>query len=295
MAAPASEVIPVVDLRLLSQVEINSLSLSCPNAFDLRRCDDVVVPKIDRSVFNESAGSRKQTYSRLRLAPHKPDPAAPSTVASRRPRGLFSPSPSSSSAAVPIDSSLPQASNANDDDPGRRENLQIVFYLRQLFAREDNASRTLNVSYSTPAQGNPNQTNGNGLQEPGSAQLALVVVEDGDREVLNRNGRTVDLIALGQKVDPFSEELRRRTVGLTTEEHLLSFMSGLDGHWASRRRRRRIVDASGFGDHLPRGWKLLLGLKRKEGDVWVYCRRYIRFASSLYLLYLFPVQNHGDE
>ncbi|CAL9150156.1 uncharacterized protein LOC103992236 isoform X1 [Musa acuminata AAA Group] len=275
MAAPASEVIPVVDLRLLSQVEINSLSLSCPNAFDLRRCDDVVVPKIDRSVFNESAGSRKQTYSRLRLGPHKPDPAAPSTVASRRPRGLFSPSPSSSSAAVPIDSSLPQASNANDDDPGRRENLQIVFYLRQLFAREENASQTLNISYSTPAQAIPNQTNGNGLQEPGRAELALVVVEDGDREVLNRNGQTVDLIALGQKVDPFSEELRRRTVGLTTEEQLLSFMSGLDGQWASRRRRRRIVDASGFGDHLPRGWKLLLGLKRKDGDVWVYCRRYI--------------------
>lgn len=125
--------------------------------------------------------------------------------------------------------------------------------------------------------------------------MALVVVEDGDREVLNRNGQTVDLIALGQKVDPFSEELRRRTVGLTTEEQLLSFMSGLDGQWASRRRRRRIVDASGFGDHLPRGWKLLLGLKRKDGDVWVYCRRYIRFASSLYLLCLFPVENHGDE
>ncbi|KZV20044.1 hypothetical protein F511_15287 [Dorcoceras hygrometricum] len=66
--------IPIVDIRLLSQSELYSLSLCCSSSFDPHRCDDVVIPKIDRSVFNESAGSRKQTYSRLRLAPPSSSP-----------------------------------------------------------------------------------------------------------------------------------------------------------------------------------------------------------------------------
>lgn len=106
----------------------------------------------------------------------------------------------------------------------------------------------------------------------------MVLVQDRDREVLNPKGVAVDLVALGEKVDPFGEELRRRTEGLSKEEELLGFLNGLDGQWGSRRRRRKIVDASGFGDHLPKGWKLLLGLKRKEGVAWVNCRRYLRFA-----------------
>ncbi|WOK96251.1 hypothetical protein Cni_G04958 [Canna indica] len=290
MAASASEVIPVVDLRFLSQEEISSLSLSCPNAFDLCRSDDVVAPKIDRSVFNESAGSRKQTYSRLRLDPHNPDPTAPSIVASRRPRGLFSPPPpsscsSSSSAVAPVNHSLTEAGNTDDDDPGRHENLQIVYYLRQLFARGVPAPRTQTQSTPITAHGIPNVTNISGpqLQVPDRAEFPLVEVDGGDREVLNRKDETVDLIALGQKMDPFADELRRRTVGLTTEEQLLDFMSGFDGQWGSRRRRRRIVDASVFGDHLPRGWKLLLSLKRKEGEVWVYCRRYISPSGKQFL------------
>lgn len=72
------------------------------------------------------------------------------------------------------------------------------------------------------------------------------------------------------------EELRRRTEGMDKEEELLGFLRDIGGQWCSRRRKRRIVDASEFGDILPVDWKLLLGLKRKEGRTWVYCRRYIR-------------------
>lgn len=107
-----------------------------------------------------------------------------------------------------------------------------------------------------------------------------MLVEDRDRYVLNAKGVTVDLVGLGEKVDPFGGELRRRTAELKTEEDLLRFLNGLEGQWGSRRKKRKIVDASVFGDDLPRGWKLLLGLKRKEGVAWVNCRRYVRFASS---------------
>nr|XP_010939666.1 uncharacterized protein LOC105058428 isoform X2 [Elaeis guineensis] len=270
----ATEHIPVVDLRLLSQTEINTLSVSCPNAFDLHRCDDVVVPKIDRSVFNESAGSRKQTYSRLRLAPRKPDgppssASSSSSVARRGPRGLLSSSPSSSAASA-------ADGGANDDDPGRRENQQIVSFLRQLFAREESSaphpqlqSQTLSLTVATPVSARRNS------DADDSSRKALVVVEDRDRDVLNAKGVTVDLVGLGEKVDPFGEELRRRTAGLKTEVDLLRFLSALEGQWGSRRKRRKIVDASVFGDDLPRGWKLLLGLKRKEGVAWVNCRRYV--------------------
>ncbi|KAM0859390.1 hypothetical protein ACQ4PT_047232 [Festuca glaucescens] len=52
-------------------------------------------------------------------------------------------------------------------------------------------------------------------------------------------------------------------------------MNGLEGQWGSRRRRRKFVDAAMFGDHLPRGWKLILGIKRKERVAWINCRRYV--------------------
>lgn len=106
------------------------------------------------------------------------------------------------------------------------------------------------------------------------------MVDDRDREVLNAKGVAVDLVGLGEKVDPVGEELRRRTAGLKAEEELLQFLTGLEGQWGSQRKRRKIVDASVVGDDLPRGWKLLLEIKRKEGVAWLNCRRYVRFASS---------------
>ncbi|XP_010937428.1 uncharacterized protein [Elaeis guineensis] len=299
----ATELIPVVDLRLLSQAELNTLSLSCPNAFDPRRCDDIVVPKIDRSVFNESAGSRKQTYSRLRLAPRKPDgpPSSSSSIARRRPRGLLSSSSLHSSSAT----AATDGAGAEGDDPGRRENQQIVSFLRQLFAREDSApppqlpsqSQTLAPAVATPICALRNHDAGD------SSSKVLVVVDDKDREVLNAKGEAVDLVGLGEKVDPFGEELRRRTAGLEAEE-LLRFLSGLEGQWGSRRKRRKIVDASVVGDDLPRGWKLLLELNKNEGVAWLNCRRYVspngkQFVSckevSSYILSLIGHPNDGQS
>lgn len=279
-----AELIPVVDLRFLSQSELATLALSSPNAFDLRRCDDVVVPKIDRSVFNESAGSRKQTYSRLRLAPPKADsPSLPPSLPRRRgrPRSI----PLHTAAAACPSASSPPASEDNPKDPDFRENLLIASYLRQLFSREDPSSQTLtlNKAVSTVCTNENNEGWENILAAAEEAQKALILAEDHDRETLNSKGVAVDLVALGQMEDPFGEELRRRTLGLKTEEHLLGFLSGVEGQLGSRRKRRRFVDASLFGDVLPRSWKLLLGLKRKEGVAWLDCRRYVRFAD----LYLF--------
>lgn len=396
--------IPVVDLRLLSQSELLALSLCSDDAYNLRRCDDVVIPKIDRSVFNESAGSRKQTYSRLRLAPRNPTILS---VAGRTPRLPISKSP-----ALPA-----------TDDPEKEENTRIIGMLKTLFAGEshfddllpveveyskivpnesDNLVNCTVVCQNIPLHGSDSvqkrrrgrprkyekiqQTNGiacdsrkdivflentvkaedldskdvvlfdHGLNagdrkrkrgRPRKHEKALYINGDGggtiknitvseygltnegrvvekvltnecealviskrgrprkyekapqisghdgyaskefeafdnglnseDRamEVMNKNGVIVDFGALANLEDPFGPELKRRTSGLETEADLLGFLTNLNGHWGSRRRKRRIVDASDFGDVLPLGWKLLLSLKRKQGRTWLICRRYI--------------------
>ncbi|CAH9110368.1 unnamed protein product [Cuscuta epithymum] len=277
--------IPTVDLRLLSQSELYTLSLCSPSAFDPRRSDDVVSPKLDRSVFNESAGSRKQTYSRLRLAP------------------------ASSSSALRSRTPHLRASNHNQNHPSLEtdpENFQIVSLLKRLFAAETSPTDLvpIPVDYTgsvqpvaqlpnVPPPGfkrkrgrprkdksdlvdvkfeHPSHSNGD------TAISKAVTLEnslDGDKEVMNAAGVPVDLVALGSLQDPFGMELRRRTEGLEGEAKLLGFLQSLNGQWGSRRKKRRIVDASQFGDTLPKGWKLLLSLKRKAGYVWVYCRRYI--------------------
>jgi hypothetical protein len=79
--------------------------------------------------------------------------------------------------------------------------------------------------------------------------------------------------------DPYGEELQRRTAGLMSESELMGFITGLEGKWVSQRHRRKFVDAAFFGDHLPSGWNLLLGLKRKHNQVWVHCLQYVRFAA----------------
>ncbi|KAK6130667.1 hypothetical protein DH2020_035642 [Rehmannia glutinosa] len=100
-------------------------------------------------------------------------------------------------------------------------------------------------------------------------------LEDKDREILNREGVSVDIVALGVVDHPYSEEIRRRTEGLETEEELLGFLKGLKGQWGSSRKKRRIVDAGEFGSVLPIGWKLLLSVKKQKGHMWLHCRRYI--------------------
>lgn len=105
--------------------------------------------------------------------------------------------------------------------------------------------------------------------------------------MVNKNGSVVDIVGLGSLEDPYGEELRRRTEGISAnEEALLGFLRDLGGQWCSRRKKRKIVDADLLGDTLPVGWKLLLGLKRREGRASVYCRRYIRFLSFFAIFFL---------
>lgn len=314
------DLIPTVDLRCLSQSELYSLSLCSPSAFDPLRSDDVVIPKIDRSVFNESAGSRKQTYSRLRLAPASSAAAAaasPSSLRRRTPHLRHS-------------SNLPY--HYLDSDPEKGENQQILELFKQLFGFDSSVCINevsheelvpIRVDYSDsfpqlaseprPAlqfgnvgltgqkrkRGRPRKIDDvplmlvenkveseltplnisdNAVTTMNNQIVAFEKVEEKDREreIVNKDGIEVDLVALGAMHDPYEPELIRRTHGMATEEALLEFLKGLDGRWGSRRKKRRIVDANEFGNVLPNGWSLLLSVKKKDGHVWLFCRRYIR-------------------
>ncbi|CAI9753527.1 unnamed protein product [Fraxinus pennsylvanica] len=323
--------IPILDIRLLSQSELYSLSLCSSSAVGPLRCDDVVVPKIDRSVFNESAGSRKQTYSRYRLAPASSSSSATSSAPRRRTPHLR-PTP------VTI-------GNNGNSVPEKKKNSQIIDLLKQLFVTNSNPEDLIPVkidySYSLPQQlssfpsssssnvvpvnhkrkrghpcqfeivkNNANSTLGvnpnvdsydGNRNKNGSIMSENVGDVDRDRKaLLNRDGVEVDLVALGTVENPYAEEIKQRTEGLNGKEDLVRFLEGLNGKWGSSRKKRRIVDASMFGSTLPVGWNLLLSLKKKKGCVWLYCGHYLspsgrQFVSckdiSSYLLSLHCAQD----
>ncbi|XP_047329964.1 methyl-CpG-binding domain-containing protein 8-like [Impatiens glandulifera] len=110
------ESIGTIDLRHLSQSELYDLSLCSEAAMDLRLCEDIVIPKIDRSVFNESAASRRQTYSRLRLAPQNPG---------------------SSIAAVPTGSTASSPTPQVRDDPEGEQDSRVIGLFKELLNGRD--------------------------------------------------------------------------------------------------------------------------------------------------------------
>ncbi|CAI9301864.1 unnamed protein product [Lactuca saligna] len=299
--------IPIIDLRLLSQSELFSLSMCSNSSFDRNRCDDVVIPKIDRSVFNESAGSRKQTYSRLRLAPAQSSTSTKTTIHRRTPR-LRS-------------SHTPTPNNINDAE--QAENSQIIRMLKELFKSDHNFGELvpfeveLDTNVVVPISLNPETNRKRGrprkhddavfIGSPDAKRMRnntvkKVVAYDavGDIELVNCRGVKVNLENLGMLEDPYGLEIRRRTEGLSTKDELLGFLGGLNGEWGTSTKKRKVVDASYFGDALPKGWKLSLSIKKRSDLVWLFCRRYIspsgmQFESfkevSMYLLSLLGEKN----
>ncbi|KAK7311631.1 hypothetical protein RJT34_09893 [Clitoria ternatea] len=296
---PSTDSLPLIDLRLLSQSELFTLSLSGATPSHIRNYDDSMVPKIDRSIFNESAGSRKQTFSKLRL--RKPNSTVPLS-------SLHTP-------RIP--------------EPLDEENSQIIGVLEQLFGVESSRNRRnddvdgrgpvpgsvpvpVPVEFKQPLpqsfphvpiggvvegsqkkrrRGRPRK-NENLEERVEDSKAVNGNVEGKSVEFVDRKGVTVDTVVKTEEIvnvkgfvdggghvvdsgDPFGEELKRRTQGLETESQLLQFLETLNGEWGSQRKKRRIVPASDLGDSLPAGWKIVVTLLRRAGRAWVVCRRYI--------------------
>ncbi|CAI8597522.1 unnamed protein product [Vicia faba] len=318
--------LPVIDLRLLSQSELYTISLSHATACNRHIDDGCVIPKIDRSVFKESAGSRKQTFSRLRLFP-------------RSNNNPYSPVPVPVSAAVAPVAVVPAPSSSGSRIPADGENSQIIDLLQELFGveplrgpyndRANDRAVPLQVDFKQPAleftpqaaqdtsvdgsqrkrkRGRPRRdetpvlaicdgSNGKGM-ETGDEKKVETGNDKKKRKVETANEKQG--FVLDDAGDPFVEELIVRTQGMNTEPELLEFLEGLNGVWASDRKKRRIVDANCLRDVLPTGWKLILTLQRRGARASVLCRRYIspdggQFETykdvSSHLVSLFGVQD----
>ncbi|XP_022773143.1 uncharacterized protein LOC111315576 isoform X2 [Durio zibethinus] len=338
------ESIPVVDLRLLSQPDLLSLSVCSSSPSPSNAETELFTPKIDRSVFNESAGSRKQTFSRLRLAAprshlhhHHSSPSSKPLLS--RPL-LLDPEPLDEESSnilsllkslFNIDDSL--TANTNENEPYDDKDLvpvQIEYPKENLVLqnipvgivsssvrkrkrgrpRKDEKDNWLIESESlvmeeykeTEAFDRVNETANSGnisSCSEGKRRRGRPRREESQSRVIGSEEKKVESeierVALGnvEAILGIEEELRRRTEGMGTEAELLEFMSGLEGEWASKRQKKRIIDAGSFGSVLPKGWKLMLFVKKRTNHFWLACSRYIspngqRFVSckevSSYLL-----------
>ncbi|OIW13636.1 hypothetical protein TanjilG_07978 [Lupinus angustifolius] len=264
------ESLSAIDSTTLSQSEIQALSLCSLSTFDLRSTRHSVTPTIDPSFFNESSGSHRQTYSRRRR--------------------------------------LPATNNVVTDS--NTDNRRIIDYLKQLIREDPKFDQIellqpcVHTEVVAPIRDLRVGTE-LGLvrkRKRGRKPKLKVNLDECYRgiHIVNKNGVAIDFLALAVAEDPYAEELRRRTEGLKSEEELFGFLRDLEGQWGSTRKKRKIVDAASFGDVLPRGWKLLLGLKRKDGRAWIYCRRYLSPSGQQFLSckevssYLQSLSSHSD-
>ncbi|KAL3611732.1 hypothetical protein D5086_002752 [Populus alba] len=259
-------------MTTLSRSELHKLSLTFST--QPATTNNTITPAIDRTNFNESAGSRRQTFARPSHHHHRHRLAA---------------TPFTKTHTDPPNNPIP-------NDPDRLENPTIIKFLKNLLSSHPEFQEPdFSVEFDTFNHFNhPITIISNSLvprqvldfdlppgvrkrkrgRKPKVKALSIVQREMG-LEIVNRKGVVVDLVGLASLDDPYKDELKRRTEGMEKEEELLGFFRDLGGQWCSRRKKRKIVDAGEFGDFLPVGWKLILGLKRKEGRAWVYCRRYL--------------------
>ncbi|CAG7901985.1 unnamed protein product [Brassica rapa] len=316
----SAESLPLIDTRLLSQSELRALShcssLSPSSSSSLASAggDDDLTPKIDRSVFNESAGSRKQTFLRLRLARHPPPPRPPSP---RRQRD-----DSSREEVASLLRSLFSVDSAQtkEEEDGREDEVEGQPLIS--FPIHSNSIVYRNPYFDSVQGISGDETRkrpGRPRKIPNPSDLGISMekrkrgrppkkrdgfkIEDKEESVNleNREGTVVDLTALaciGE--DPYGEELRRITMGLVTMEELLGFLEEMSGEWVNAGKKKKVVKACDFGGYLPRGWKLMLSIKKKGSSLWLACHSYIshdeqEFATckevSTYLQALFEFQS----
>ncbi|XP_019415799.1 PREDICTED: methyl-CpG-binding domain-containing protein 8-like isoform X1 [Lupinus angustifolius] len=318
----------LLDLRHLTPSDISSLSISLPSQ---RSREEYIAPVINRSVFNESAGSRKQTYSRLRLIPRDKQPASRPATAVRAPRPISEAVEQENSKIISLLQDLfgvehiPK-SNVEESNGGGSSLVPVPVEFQHSLP-ESAAVPLLNVPIDV---GDSSQRKRKRGRPRKNENLAIVIAEEEEPKPKRKRGRKpkadpkkvvegvagtdvaaaaamvnekdlpFDAVAVGEVGDPFGEELKRRTRGMENEEQLLAFLEGLNGEWGSDRKKRRIVLASELGDLLPKEWKIILILQKRAGRASVICRRYVRpdghqFDSykevSTYLLSHFGVQD----
>lgn len=270
------ESLPEINLSDLSQSELHTLSLCSNSAFKLHNSNDLITPLLNPSIFNKSAGARRQIYSR----PYRRRRISPKPVNS----GHFGPAhdPTEGEDRIIVGSlrnllgvqevefsgleRVVEGGLGEFENPGRGVEGNLGEFSSPERVVESNLGAIVVYNSDEGRKRKRKRKRGNGGKSNVEVELSNV----------NVNGVVVDFQELGDSDEFYSEELKKRTEGLRTEEEGLGFLRGLNGKWCSRRKKRKFVDASEFGDRFPVGWKILLSLRRRNGCASVYCRRYVR-------------------
>ncbi|KAI4375871.1 hypothetical protein MLD38_013689 [Melastoma candidum] len=203
-----------IELTSLSQSGL--LSLSAATA-PVEAPHEFVVPVIDRSIFNESAGSSRQTYSR---PPASAPPSATSPVAAAGHHRNRVP------AVKPH-----QPPTSSSQDPLTADNASIITHRKYLLSRNPNFT---DVILSRPFVAVPKSSVGSefshGREEvsgglgfkrkrarkpkarPSDHVSEYYSVRESqvgsEIENVNRDGNVVDVVVLEKEEDPFGRELR---------------------------------------------------------------------------------------
>lgn len=282
---------PVLDLDTFSQDEFVQLAEVCTGLDQEHiRTQELLDPKLDRRLgFNESAGSRKQT---------------------------FRDHPSSKNQRLRRDGEA-DVGRSNSVEPLRAPGYKVPGALNN-FLRESSPPRRrgrpprppcvadikprpllpgspveLGVEVATHIEEKDLDTTSDEDPERASRKRTAVPevpgsegeVSEGEKQ--NKKAKSVDEKSEAQDDQ---SRARRGKQSDTSEAKLFEFLKNMVGRWTSDHRRRKIVAANGF----PSGWTVCVGLRQKHGRYYFEYRDYTEYetdkiSSSCKLLYFRPV------
>ncbi|XP_057834247.1 uncharacterized protein LOC131044822 isoform X3 [Cryptomeria japonica] len=334
--------VPVIDMQYFSQDEINTAARSS----DVYCFDDLAIPNIDYSIFNESTGSSNQTYTNQILLQCKEERAgqarrrAGHLSVSRRQNVLTENEKKQVHWVLELIKEFRiKGEHFRKNSVLTTTNSNTAFGVHNLASNQENsnleagsslqlltdpalqtiddaklASNTLNSDRSIAitntgldkakkriktkegARRKPFMT----CNETGNDQMVLKIARSNAAESTgylthgfskahessDDKAAKEDIGAPANNVgstfgsphtsnEPQVPQFKRKVKPLATEAELQDYFNSIGGEWASNMKRRKIVDAEDFAEGFPKGWKLLLGVRKKHGKFIIECRKYI--------------------
>ncbi|GKA61513.1 zinc finger, C2H2-like, DNA-binding domain protein [Tanacetum coccineum] len=89
-----------------------------------------------------------------------------------------------------------------------------------------------------------------------------VAAEDEGLGEINVNGKKIDLLYLARDAsDDFEANLNKTTEGMVKEAEFIGVLKDLEGVWSSKKKRRKFMEATIFGDSLPENLRIMLAFR----------------------------------
>ncbi|KAG9159584.1 hypothetical protein Leryth_013564 [Lithospermum erythrorhizon] len=270
--------LPCLDTNSLTQSELLSLCRTSKSYFDPESQNDVVIPPINRAVFNESAGSRRQTYTRVRLLHRAPKPRCPAPLIDSKNiipdcvDRIFGEKSKPRVKGFMGSENVGPGKGFDGGEVGANPSEDLVSVQSSVLQSLLGGGGGMIIGENVVVE---KKENVGGSKEK---RKRMVMHNGGGVELkrVNKKGDMVDFDYLETNGDRlFAEELRKRIVGLETAERVLGVLESLDGQWCSSRKKRKFVESSELGDALPIGWEVVVGIVKRGSFVSLCCKEFV--------------------